>query len=151
VHTTHVWNNPFGIFKLFFISTLKINFRQFSRNFYKFSEKKGVPTPGTLPLDTPMLFRLFLLPNTLNYLVFQCLDFERTDEEEFEDTKGVIPNMCRVHYILYLRFYYTFTYYKKKCFFKGCDKGVMMTSISVTADKHSRNVLSVLYMQISFI
>ena len=34
--------------------------------------------------------------------------------------------------------------------FKGHDKGVMI-SISVTADKYSRNVLSVLYMQISFI
>ena len=34
--------------------------------------------------------------------------------------------------------------------FKGYDKGVMI-SISVIADKYSRNVLSVLYMQISFI
>ena len=34
--------------------------------------------------------------------------------------------------------------------FKGYDKGVMI-SISVTADKYSRNVLSILYMQISLI
>jgi hypothetical protein len=34
--------------------------------------------------------------------------------------------------------------------FKGYDKGVMI-SISVTADKYSRNGLSVFYMQISFI
>ena len=34
--------------------------------------------------------------------------------------------------------------------FKGYDKGVMI-SISVTADKYSRNGLSVIYMQISFI
>ena len=34
--------------------------------------------------------------------------------------------------------------------FKEYDKGVMI-SISVTADKYSRNVLSVLYMQIFFI
>ena len=34
--------------------------------------------------------------------------------------------------------------------FKGYDKGVMI-SISVTADKYRRNVLLVLYMQISFI
>ena len=34
--------------------------------------------------------------------------------------------------------------------FKGYDKGVMI-SISATADKYNRNVLSVLYMQISFI